>query len=660
MNKFLYISLFCFSFCFGQNQIENYSKFEKLNLLWGDYHYLNNNFSKAITYYSKIKLDLPIESQRNLASAYQNLNDLASSKDVYDKITKSNNVSVEDYYKFANLLSNEFFIDDSGRIKKLAKEYRDKAFNLPFEKYSLFEDDSLLFKKRFSPSSHELTNLKSNSIYSDFGGIIVSKKASSKKKTLIFSSKQQVDLRKISRKKRKRIESDLPIYNLFKTPFNSQTFSTGNIEAYPEPINSFFQEGPATYDIKNDMLYFTRSAQKIDSNNKVQLNLYSIELNSKKKIIPIPLPFNIDGYSTMHPTISSDNKIYFSSDRPGGYGGMDLYYVKVLNEGFSSPVNLGPDINTYKDEVFPFIYKEKYLFFTSDGRENIGKLDIFLAQVIIENRWKVFLLGDKYNSPEDDFSFFMSEEQNYGFISSNRENGKGDDDIYAFKFSPKIMGEEDEYLFSNNDTLTVALNGVMVNDNKNMLEFDPLHLLINKRVSIIDSVKNGSIKFNENGTFLYKSNNYLVEKDSFSYKINSKYGESDPINVYLKREELKLNYNEEDFLPIFYDFDKSNVLSKYKERLDKIVSILNENINLNLEVSSYADCRGTKKYNLKLSKSRNNSVMEYLKKRIKFPERIIGKGLGEINNSLNSNCNCCNISEDVHQLNRRTEFKLIN
>ena len=408
------------------------------------------------------------------------------------------------------------------------------------------------------------------------------------------------------------------------------------------------------------MLYFTRSAQKIDSNNKVQLNLYSIELNSKKKIIPIPLPFNIDGYSTMHPTISSDNKIYFSSDRPGGYGGMDLYYVKVLNEGFSSPVNLGPDINTDKDEVFPFIYKEKYLFFTSDGRENIGKLDIFLAQVIIENRWKVFLLGDKYNSPEDDFSFFMSEEQNYGFISSNRENGKGDDDIYAFKFSPKIMGVEDEYLFTNNDTLTVALNGVMVNDNKNMLDFDPLHLLINKRVSIIDSVKNGSIKFNENGTFLYKSNNYLVEKDSFSYKINSKYGESDPINVYLKRNELKLNYNEEDFLPIFYDFDKSNVLSKYKERLDKIVSILNENINLNLEVSSYADCRGTKKYNLKLSKSRNNSVMEYLKKHIKFPERINGNGLGEINNSLNSNCNCCNISEDVHQLNRRTEFKLIN
>ena len=137
---------------------------------------------------------------------------------------------------------------------------------------------------------------------------------------------------------------------------------------------------------------------------------------------------------------------------------MDLYYVDILENGFSKPINLGPDINTKMDEVFPFIYNDKFLFYSTNGRESIGKLDIFMSELVAENRWQVYQLGSPYNSTEDDFSFFMSEEQNYGFISSNRENGKGDDDIYAFKFSPKITGVEDEYLFTNNDTLTVALN----------------------------------------------------------------------------------------------------------------------------------------------------------------------------------------------------------
>ena len=212
----------------------------------------------------------------------------------------------------------------------------------------------------------------------------------------------------------------------------------------------------------------------------------------------------------------------------------------------------------------------------------------------------------------------MSEEQNYGFISSNRENGKGDDDIYAFKFSPKIMGEEDEYLFSNNDTLTVALNGVMVNDNKNMLEFDPLHLLINKRVSIIDSVKNGSIKFNENGTFLYKSETDSIYKDSFTYVLKSELKYSEPIMVYLSTAKKQVNEIElKQFESIFFDFDKSDILSKYKERLDKVVEFLNKYSQVSLELSSYTDCRGSNSYNLKLSNRRNASVVDYIRNRVK-------------------------------------------
>jgi len=663
----LIISFFWITFNYGQNFDQSLNDSDKINLLWGDYYFSNNDYSRSINYYTQVKSNIPIGSQRNLANAYEQIKDLKSSKDSYEIIANSNEVTVFDYYKFANLLSNDYFIDQSGSIIRLAEEYRQKAFKLPFKKYSLFENDSLVFKKRFSKLNDSLINLKSNSIYSDFGAIVIStKEYSDDKRTLLFTSKQDKGLKGIPKKKRNRIESDLPIYNLFNTSFDINYFNTGQVQTYPSPINSIFQEGPGSYNLLSDNLYFTRSASRIDENNQVQLNLYSVQLSAFKTTNPILLSFNLEGYSTMHPSVSLDNtKIYFASDRPGGFGGMDLYYVTILKDGFSKPINLGSDINTNKDEVFPFIYKGKYLFFTSDGRESIGKLDIYLAQLIIENRWKVFLLGDKYNSKEDDFSFFMSEEQNYGFISSNRKNGIGEDDIYAFKFSPKIEGLEDNYYFSPTDTLIVASNGVMVNDQKNMQEYDPMQLLVKKKVSIVDSVKNGSIKFNENGTFLYKVKDALVVKDSFSYVLNSAYGKSEAINVKLIRIEDKeietpVSSEEKYFSSIFYNYDKYNILTKYESIVDEVIMAMNENPEMTVEISSYTDCRGTKEYNLKLSKLRNKTIIKYIQKRIIGSSRIYGKGYGEIIKLEKYNCECCGISEEEHLLNRRTDFKIIS
>ena len=657
MKKVVLVFIVFFSFfCFSQNENQSNNS----SVLWGDYYFKNLNYLKAIKYYSMADKIESSESQRNYSIALELVNDLSNSQKQYQKLANSSQAKLTDYYKFANLLLKVYRVTNDGSIIKLSKEYKDKALRLPFESVSIYDDDSLLYKKKFSKPANKLFNLEINSSNADFGPIVIpNNKKSESSMILIYLTEQDESLKKMKRKKR--ISSELPIYNLVNTIFNVNNFKTSKINLYPEPLNSVFQEGPASYDYKNKILYFTRSDQKIDKNNQVQLSIYRLDISKIKSKIPELLDFNIEGYSTVHPTLNSNSsRIYFSSDRPGGYGGMDLYYVDILENGFSKPINLGPDINTKMDEVFPFIYNDKFLFYSTNGRESIGKLDIFMSELVAENRWQVYQLGSPYNSTEDDFSFSLSDKENFGFISTNREGGMGNDDIYSFKFNPNLIGLDDNYNFNLNDTLVVGNNNVTVNDEKNMIEIDPLSKLISKNVKLIDSTKNGYLKLNSNGTFLYHSKNRSIEKDSFYYALYSSLGNSGKVKVNLnrvKKKELDVN---DKIPPIYYDFDKSNILTEYQSTLNDLIETLNQNPNLGLEIMSYADCRGSQMYNLELSNERAKSVINYIRSKVDNKNRVFGRGFGEINLSKSKNCDCCNLSEKEHFLNRRTEFIYIN
>ena len=361
---------------------------------------------------------------------------------------------------------------------------------------------------------------------------------------------------------------------------------------------------------------------------------------------------------------------------------MDIYSSDILPDGKFGPViNLGPDINTAKDEVFPFIFNERFLFYSStegDGDvlnvvgDKFGntetsieegereKLDIKMAINVIENRWEIHSLNSPFNSPDnDDFSIYISNSLQFGLLAYNRSDGKGADDLYAFKFTPKIVGEDDTYKYKTNDTLTISFEGVLLNDIKKMFLNDPLTALFEKGVKIIKSTDFGYLKLNNNGSFIYKNNNPLEKADKFTYVINSDFGSSDPITVTLEREDTpKLK----PLPPIFFDFDKFTLLEKYKDRLDAVVKTLNSYPEIKIEVNSYADCRGSNEYNLKLSIKRNESVLNYIHQRIEKSERVFGEGLGEENIeslSTKNECPCCSIAEEVHQKNRRTEFKIL-
>ena len=610
---------------------------DSLSYIWGDYYFLNSMFEKSILKYKTTEDNLSIDRLRNLANSYIITNNLLEAKGIYEKITKSDKANVLDYYNYANLLPVG---------SNLAKEYIEKAIKLPLIKINNSDNLSNLL-----PDEYVIENAQGNSEKGDHGLIFIDNKIDSK----VFFLSEQSNSKEIKTRSKK-IKSRFPIYNFYEGNFNSETFLIERTKNKLKNLNSKFQEGYGSYNPLNKTLYFTRSESRLDSNDSIQLNIYSTILD-KRNSIKLILK-KTDKYSNLHPSINSkSNRLYFSSNRPGGYGGMDIYYVDLVDDKFSEPTNLGPDINSEYNESFPYSYNDSILFYSSDKADKGGKFDIYIATKVISNRWTTDVLKETINSKSDDFSFGINQKLKIGFFSSDRQDGIGEDDIYAFKFNPRLAGVEDFYKYKFSDTLVVAKNSVIFNDLELIHSVDPLQKIYKKTVKLKSPPKNGKIVFNENGTFLYKSEIDSIYKDSFSYILKSELKSTEPIMVYLSTVKKQVNQIQlEQFESIFFDFDKSDILLKYKGKLDKVVEFLNNNPQVSLELSSYTDCRGSDSYNLGLSYRRNKSVVDYIKNRIKNPKRVYGKGYGE-KSSLGKD-SCFKTSETEHQKNRRTDFKL--
>lgn len=219
--------------------------------------------------------------------------------------------------------------------------------------------------------------------------------------------------------------------------------------SFSEELNSTLNEGQATFSRDGKMVYFTRNnmykgVQKADASGQVRMKIYQAQIGKYDWINIQELSFNNDDYSCMHPSLSPDGKkLYFSSDMPGGQGGYDLYVSERTEEGgWGAPVNLGPEINTEKNEVFPFItVGGKTLFFTSSGHNTLGGLDMFYTNLDKPDEG-VVNLNEPFNSPDDDMDMILNEDGTRGFFTSDRPGGFGKADIYSFIVENGIQGIE--------------------------------------------------------------------------------------------------------------------------------------------------------------------------------------------------------------------------
>ncbi len=534
---------------------------------------------------------------------------------------------MEDYYFISQLLDLN---------PKLADEYIEKASRLPISHSELDQtkssSDPLL--------NYKFHNVSINTPGTEFGGYLVplfDEQGHITDQTMVFYLAKQID--NWTKKIKNKVISENEIYNIFRGKLDMSSLDILEGKVIETKINSIFQEGPISVHPGLIELYLSRSSGVIDENNKVQVDLYRADYDEELKGFPIPLDINMKGYSTMHPSLNiEEQRLYFSSDRPGGYGGMDLYYIPLskVNDSLEI-VNLGPDINTEFNEVFPYTSQKGVLFYSNDSNDSNDDengLDIFMAVNKFANRWSVSKLQSPFNSDGDDFSFGILK-NNIGILSSNRSGGVGSDDLYTFEYKSELLTVKDNYDFSPSDTLIVSTNGVLNNDEKKMLSSDPISQLFNKKVTLSDSTKRGYLLLNKNGSFLYKS--FLKEsvKDSFSYRLSDSFGDSQKewaiISPILDKR------TEYIFRPIFYNLNKFNIIDKYNDRLDEIVNAMNKDSKIKVNVISSTDCRGSKSYNTKLSISRTESILKYIKDRITDPYRITGIGIGEIQKDENKN-----------------------
>ena len=510
--------------------------------------FISRAFIDAIDVYEKVNEKDQMVLQ-NLGDSYFFTNQMVNAADVYQLLFLRHEATVEPEYKFrfANAL--------------MAVGKQDEA-DVYFTEYFGREFDFEEFRKEMDTTvSHVFTTnqVMNNAASADFGIAYYGDKVA-------FASTRN---------------QERPIYPWDKRPTldiytaeiaDDNTLS--EIVLFPGEINTDNHESSATFSQDGMTMYFDRTNDdRVKNENDVRvahISIYRAENVNGTWTNIEAVPFSSEEYSVEHPTLSPDGtKLYFASDMPGSVGSFDIYVVDINADGtFGTPQNLGAAVNTPHREQFPFISDENVLYFSSDGHEGFGNLDIYKTE---GNFSEVKNLGTSINSGNDDFAFVIKEGEDNGWFASNR---RGTDNLYSFtreEYQPPVVAIEER-------------------------ETNP-----------------------ETG-----------------------------------RQQLR------DVGNIYFAFDKWNILPEAEETLNKVVAIMNKYPDLEIEIGSHADSRGSNEYNLALSERRAASTLEYIVSQGISRDRLTSKGYGELVPIVDCDDITIKCTPAQFALNRRSEFTIMD
>jgi peptidoglycan-associated lipoprotein len=461
-----------------------------------------------------------------------------------------------------------------------------------------------------------------------------------------------------------------PFTDLYKVASRGANVDLATMAALPEGINTEnINDGCITFSSDGKLMVFAKgNSGKRKGNSDV--DLYLSRFRNGVWTDPIPLNINDPEAWDSSPAFSPDGKtLYFASNRKGrgrertGYGGTDLYSAQMDSRGrFTRVKNLGPEINTPGNELFPYVAEDMKLYFASDGHPGYGGLDLFVVKrangkTVIEN------LAQPVNSNADDFGIFLFRADR-GFFTSNRAEGKGDDDIYTF------INED-----PNLKVVNYYLQGVTYTPDS----AGKLQILPNTKVSLVDA--NGDVMQDyvtgNDGKFLFRvyenesydmvgeTDGYLVKRQQYSTLGKG----VDPSTLkelvtnitldtlmVLERIELNKIFVLEN---IYYEFNEHFITKQAGKELDKLAQILIDNPEIKIELSSHTDSVATVEYNQNLSQKRAESAVNYLIQRGISPDRMIAKGYGELRPIARNTNPDGTDNEAGRERNRRTEFKIL-
>ena len=562
----------------------------------------------------------------------------------YDELfSMTQDVEPEYFYRYSHTLkvTGHYAKADEMLLKfseKSGADSRAKLFNT---------NRNYLSEIKANSGRYKIEDAGINTKYSEYGGAYYGNK-------LIFTSARDTGF--LFQRKHK--WSNQYFTKLYATEMVTDT-TLGTPVKFANKIRIPFHEATPIFTKDGQTMYFTQNnylkGKKGENAKKITFfKIYKAKLIDKEWSNVEELPFDSDNYSVGHPALSPDEKtLYFASDMPGTKGQSDIFKCIIDEDGnYGIPENLGSKINTEGRESFPFISEENELYFASDGHPGLGGLDIFVVEIAKDGSYKkIKNIGEPANSSDDDFGFLINSETRRGFLTSNREGGKGSDDIYQFLETKSLRCNQELY------GIVTDLESGNILSNAKVSLFDAKFKLLTTYLSDI----NGHYNFEVDCENDYYIRAEKVEYTTIEKRINilNETGKTEiPIQLEKTIKEVK---NGDDLAKtfgikiIYFDLDKSNIREDAAIELEKILDVMVENPTIKINIKSHTDSRASFEYNDQLSERRAKSTLEWLVKNGIDTGRLTAKGYGErqLVNKCSDDVPC---SEDEHQANRRSEF----
>lgn len=570
----------------------------------------NGEWSLAKDYlkdgYNSIKSDKELKAKVTflVAECYNNMKNTKVAEVWYLKAIKRGYSDPIAILLYADMLKMNENYDDA--ITQY-KEYRDKVPSDDRGAYGV-ESCELAAKWKKNPTRHEVEAMAYfNEREVDFAPAYAKKDY----KVVYFTSSREGAIGdKIN------IISGINYTDIFMTSLDRKGKWSVPVPVGP-PVNTEFDEGGVTLNRKANVMFFSRCP--LEKHEIHGCKIYEAKKKGMGWGDPTEVPIGADSIDIKFPSISKNELVlYFSADLPGGYGGKDIWMIKreKKTKNFGEPINLGPEINTFGEENYPFSHDDSTLYFSSNQHLGMGGYDIFVATLQEDGKWKVDNMQYPINSSSNDIGLIRQGKRHIGFFASDRPGGKGGFDIYYYEIPPLKFSAGGLIVDADSETPIVGAKVKILGDNGFMLE--------------MTSEADGSYKFDnlpEEGEYTVSAtyDGYLLNKFEFSTKgmNENKYWTS---NIAIEKIDIGKAY---DVADIFYDFNKSTLRPESMVALDSLVTFLEDNIKITVEIMSHTDRVGNDDANMKLSDARAKSVVDYLVSKGIEKERLTWKGYGE-------------------------------
>lgn len=605
--------------------------------------FLAKKFNTAAGMFKKLYPKAKDEDQQQkvlyyIAESYRQANNFKQAFEWYEKLVNTKYPDPRILYSYGLLLKNFERYDDA------ARQFNDYLFEVPGDKEAEREMQSCKTAQewKLNPKKFAIKNVKElNTQYSDYAPFYTANK-------LIWaSSRTEATGNEIFEWTGQKCS------DFFEASYNGSAF--GKVANLKGGVNTNFNEGVAWIDSTATIMYFTQ-CNGMDGKG-VNCKIYVSYFQGNEWTKPTVLPFCSDSFSTGHPAMTADQKrMYFASNMPGTMGEKDIFSISYdpVKDKWGTPVNLGPNVNSTQDDMFPFVDDKGALYFASKGHKGMGGLDLYVTGDSAGTFKKAQNLQYPINSGGDDFgiTFLPASATNtdgpIGYLCSNREGGEGDDDIYSISIKPFVFVVKGKVIDKETNS---ALPGANVDFTK-------------KDGAIAFSARSGN-----NGDFvtelslneLYKVNagkdKYFKSTDQMISTEGVAKDSTVEITIYL--DPIPSEEYEFTLQGIYYDLDKADLRPEAKKILDSLIVILRNNPTLVIELASHTDSRAEADYNIKLSQRRAQSCVDYLMQNGIPKDRLKPVGYGETK-LVNDCADGVDCTEEEHQQNRRTTFRVLS